>query len=95
MSRITRRETLGLLAGSAAALGAVGANKSGTSKSGTNKIVPFERGDVVAGCTLLDDTTDDHRGQGRLLHYDGDQIYIREGIIVVTRGAQIPAGFVL
>ena len=67
MSRVTRRETLGLLAGSAATLGA-----AGTNKSGTNRIVPFERGDVVAGCTLLNDKTDDHRGQGRLLHYDGN-----------------------
>lgn len=37
-----------------------------------NKPVPFERGDVVVGCTLLNYPTDDHRGIGRLLHYDGD-----------------------
>ncbi len=74
MNRVTRREALGLLAGSAAALGAaeVPVLAPGTNKSGTNKIVPFERGDVVAGCTLLNDKTDDHRGQGRLLHYDGE-----------------------
>ncbi len=32
--------------------------------------VPFARGDVVVGCTLLDDPNDDHRGRGRILHYD-------------------------
>lgn len=34
-------------------------------------VVPFARGDVVVGCTLLDDPNDDHKGRGRLLHYDG------------------------
>jgi sugar lactone lactonase YvrE len=37
-----------------------------------NRTVPFERGDVVVGCTLLNHPTDDHRGIGRLLHYDGE-----------------------
>jgi sugar lactone lactonase YvrE len=32
--------------------------------------VPFARGDVVVGCTLLNDPKDDHRGRGRILHYD-------------------------
>jgi hypothetical protein len=32
--------------------------------------VPFLPGDVVAGCTLLNDPKDDHRGRGRLLHFD-------------------------
>jgi hypothetical protein len=74
MSRVTRRQTLGLLAGSTATLGAAGMPGAapGTNKTGTDKIVPFERGDVVAGCTLLNDKSDDHRGQGRLLHYDGN-----------------------
>ena len=67
MSRVTRRETLGLLGGSAAALGAAALPLAAPP---TNKIVPFERGDVVVGCTLLNNKTDDHRGQGRLLHYD-------------------------
>ncbi len=69
MSRITRRETLSLLAGSAATLASA---QVPVTASGANKIVPFERGDVVTGCTLLNDKSDDHRGQGRLLHYDGD-----------------------
>lgn len=30
----------------------------------------FERGDVLVGCTLLNDPADDHRGRGRILHYD-------------------------
>lgn len=30
-----------------------------------------------------------------LSHYDGEHIYIRDGIIVVTRGAHVPNGFVL
>jgi hypothetical protein len=32
----------------------------------------FERGDVLVGCTLLNDPADDHRGRGRILHYDAD-----------------------
>lgn len=35
-----------------------------------NAVVPFARGDVVVGCTLLNDPNDDHAGRGRLLHYD-------------------------
>ncbi|MCB1134963.1 MAG: glucose-1-phosphate adenylyltransferase, partial [Chlamydiia bacterium] len=31
----------------------------------------------------------------RLTHYNGDNLYIRDGIIIVTRGATIPDGFVL
>lgn len=32
--------------------------------------LPFAVGDIVVGCTLLDDPQDDHRGRGRILHYD-------------------------
>jgi hypothetical protein len=32
--------------------------------------LPFAAGDIVVGCTLLDDPQDDHRGRGRILHYD-------------------------
>ena len=32
----------------------------------------FSRGDVLVGCTLLKDPADDHRGRGRILHYDAD-----------------------
>lgn len=32
--------------------------------------IPFAPGDVVVGCTLLNDSKDDHRGRGRILHYD-------------------------
>jgi glucose-1-phosphate adenylyltransferase len=31
----------------------------------------------------------------QLAHYNGDNIYIRDGVIIVTRGATIPSGFVL
>jgi sugar lactone lactonase YvrE len=34
--------------------------------------VPFAPGDVVAGCTLLNDPKDDHKGRGRILHYDAN-----------------------
>lgn len=30
----------------------------------------FKPGDVLVGCTRLDDPNDDHRGRGRILHYD-------------------------
>lgn len=30
----------------------------------------FAPGDVVVGCTLLNEPADDHRGRGRILHYD-------------------------
>lgn len=33
---------------------------------------PFAKGDVVVGCTLLNDPKDDHRGRGRILHYDAE-----------------------
>jgi len=32
----------------------------------------FERGDVLVGCTLLNDAADDHRGRGRILHFDAN-----------------------
>jgi len=32
----------------------------------------FSPGDVVVGCTLLNDPRDDHRGRGRILHYDAE-----------------------
>lgn len=41
--------------------------------------LPFAAGDVVVGCTLLNDTQDDHRGLGRILHYD-PQLRLRQTI---------------
>ena len=35
-------------------------------------IQPFERGDMFAGATLLNDPKDDHAGPGRILQYDGN-----------------------
>ncbi|MFO1427077.1 MAG: hypothetical protein U1F11_08895 [Steroidobacteraceae bacterium] len=43
---------------------------STTTNAAATRIVPFAPGDVVAGCTLLDDAQDDHRGHGRILHWD-------------------------
>ena len=69
MSRLTRRATLGLLA--SASLGSAVAHLAKAATPGRNKPVAFERGDVVVGCTLLDNPRDDHAGKGRILHYDG------------------------
>jgi hypothetical protein len=33
---------------------------------------PFETGDILIGCTLLNDPDDDHAGEGRILQYDRD-----------------------
>ncbi len=33
---------------------------------------PFAPGDVFLGCTLLDDSEDDHKGKGRILQFDSD-----------------------
>lgn len=33
---------------------------------------PFAPGDILLGCTLLNDPTDDHAGLGRILQYDAD-----------------------
>lgn len=41
--------------------------------------LPFAAGDVVVGCTLLNDPADDHRGLGRILHYDA-QLRLRQTI---------------
>lgn len=35
-------------------------------------VVPFAPGDIFATCTLLDDPSDDHRGRGRIIHYDAN-----------------------
>lgn len=33
-------------------------------------IQPFAPGDIIAGCTLLNDPNDDHAGDGRIIQYD-------------------------
>ena len=35
-------------------------------------IQPFEKGDILAGCTLLNDPEDDHAGPGRIIQFDAD-----------------------
>ena len=35
-----------------------------------NTMKPFEDGDIFLGCTYLNDETDDHKGDGRILQYD-------------------------
>ena len=44
-----------------------------------NVSLPFHSRDVVVGCTLLNDPNDDHRGRGRLLHYDA-QLQLKQTI---------------
>lgn len=36
----------------------------------TSTMTPFAPGDILLGCTLLNDPTDDHAGPGRILQYD-------------------------
>lgn len=43
--------------------------------------VPFAAGDVVVGCTLLNDPRDDHRGLGRILHFDAN-LQLRNTIVL-------------
>ncbi len=37
-----------------------------------NTIQPFEKGDVLVACTLLNNPDDDHAGDGRIIQYDAD-----------------------
>ena len=68
--RIPRRRVLGALAAlAAAALGSRTRGQSGGSGAAAPR-VPFARGDLVVGCTLLNDPNDDHAGRGRILHFD-------------------------
>ena len=48
---------------------------------GAGDPLPFAAGDVVVGCTLLNDPADDHRGLGRILHYDAD-LRLRRTIVL-------------
>ena len=45
------------------------------------EVLPFVAGDVVVGCTLLNDAKDDHRGLGRILHYDAE-LKLRRTIVL-------------
>jgi outer membrane protein assembly factor BamB len=59
--------------GALAALGAVAlsaATRRPAYAAEAEAAVPFAPGDVAVGCTLLNDPDDDHRGLGRILHYD-------------------------
>jgi hypothetical protein len=68
---IDRREVLCALA----ALPFVNAARADT------EVLPFVAGDVVVGCTLLNDAKDDHRGLGRILHYDAE-LKLRRTIVL-------------
>ncbi|MBM4238599.1 MAG: hypothetical protein FJ154_03585 [Gammaproteobacteria bacterium] len=68
---IDRRELLCALA----ALPFVNAARADT------EVLPFVAGDVVVGCTLLNDAKDDHRGLGRILHYDAE-LKLRRTIVL-------------
>jgi len=37
-----------------------------------NSIQPFEKGDVLVACTLLNNKDDDHAGDGRIFQFDSD-----------------------
>jgi hypothetical protein len=40
--------------------------------AGESTMQPFDAGDILLGCTLLNDPQDDHAGAGRILQYDAD-----------------------
>lgn len=77
MIRCTRRDVL-------AGIGAVSVAGAGAARTGNamplraaaaqepSRTLAFATGDVVVGCTQLNDPADDHAGRGRILHYDGD-----------------------
>lgn len=64
---LRRREVLH----SALALGAGWIATRSNPVSAAN-VVPFAPGDIFASCTLLNDPNDDHRGRGRIIHYDSN-----------------------
>jgi hypothetical protein len=66
--KVSRRRVVAGLATLPLAARAAGRDRASSTASATP--VPFAPGDVVVGCTLLNDPADDHRGRGRILHYD-------------------------
>ena len=71
---------------------------SGTGSASANRS-QIGRNCVIKRCII---DSDAHLGDNvqlinkrKLAHFDGDHIYIRDGIIIVTRGAHLPDGFVL
>ncbi len=60
--RLTRRDAL-------LGLGALPLAAQLRAQESANRPLPFAAGDVVVGCTLLNDPQNDHKGRGRLLHY--------------------------
>ncbi len=65
---ISRRSVVTGLAALPLAARAAGSDRAASAHGASH--VPFAPGDVVVGCTLLNDPADDHRGRGRILHYD-------------------------
>lgn len=63
---LLRGATLGFALGTSAAFG----RDDPFVGTSSNELLPFAKGDVLVGCTLLNDPADDHRGRGRILHYD-------------------------
>ena len=39
-------------------------------KKNVSTMQPFKSGDIFLGCTDLNNTVDDHKGDGRILQYD-------------------------
>lgn len=66
MRRYRRRDMI--IGATAATLGAAW-SRSG--RAAREAPVPFAPGDVLVGCTQLNNAQDDHAGRGRILHYDG------------------------
>jgi hypothetical protein len=53
-------------------------------------MMPFAKGDVVVGATLLNNPADDHAGLGRIIQYDAD---LREkGVLWVTDATHLVGG---
>ena len=40
----------------------------------TSTLKPFAKGDIFLGCTYLNDPSDDHKGEGRILQFDRNWI---------------------
>lgn len=53
-------------------------------------MTPFEPGDVLVGCTLLDDPDDDHAGRGRIMQFDEDLRL--KGELYTTGGRHLVGG---
>lgn len=77
----TRNKFFGGGVGRRDVLGALAALPFANTALADDAVLPFVGGDVVVGCTLLNDPKDDHRGLGRILHYDAE-LKLRRTIVL-------------